>query len=219
MTDFQLTKICRDCKRELPLESFHKNKGCKDGVRPECRECVHKKRIEYYARTREKSQAYSRNYYHENAEHVKSYVKKHAERNKLKNRERLKRWREANREKLLVDKRNDYMINKEKYAERSRQYQKQHPEYGRISHHRRRAQTKGVSGTFTAQQLLAKFDYFGWRCYLCHTSLSFKDLELDHRKPLALGGSNWIANIAPACQKCNQTKGNKTESEFRAITA
>jgi hypothetical protein len=33
------TKKCSVCGRELPREEFHKNKRCKDGLMPFCKEC------------------------------------------------------------------------------------------------------------------------------------------------------------------------------------
>ena len=44
-------------------------------------------------------------------------------------------------------------------------------------------------------------------------------LEPDHRVPLARGGTNFIANILPACRRCNAEKHTMTEDEFRARLA
>lgn len=35
----ETTKKCSMCGRELPVEEFHKNKRCKDGLMPFCKEC------------------------------------------------------------------------------------------------------------------------------------------------------------------------------------
>jgi len=42
---------------------------------------------------------------------------------------------------------------------------------------------------------------------------------VDHRIPLARGGDNTIANILPACGRCNRRKHLMTEEEFRARLA
>lgn len=44
-------------------------------------------------------------------------------------------------------------------------------------------------------------------------------LQVDHRIPLALGGTNTIENILPACPRCNARKHLMTEAEFRARLA
>lgn len=44
-------------------------------------------------------------------------------------------------------------------------------------------------------------------------------LQVDHRIPLARGGSNSIDNILPACGRCNRRKHLMTEAEFRARLA
>lgn len=35
----ETTKKCSTCGRVLPVEEFHKNKRCKDGLMPFCKEC------------------------------------------------------------------------------------------------------------------------------------------------------------------------------------
>ena len=37
------TKICKKCGRELPLDNFYKDNGCKDGYKSTCKECTKKK--------------------------------------------------------------------------------------------------------------------------------------------------------------------------------
>lgn len=44
------TKVCRRCGRELPLESFAKNKSRQDGLQESCRECMAAYNREYRTR-------------------------------------------------------------------------------------------------------------------------------------------------------------------------
>ncbi|MEK6226560.1 MAG: HNH endonuclease signature motif containing protein [Chloroflexota bacterium] len=44
-------------------------------------------------------------------------------------------------------------------------------------------------------------------------------LEIDHRVPLARGGTDSIDNILPACGPCNRRKHAMSEEEFRARLA
>lgn len=53
-------------------------------------------------------------------------------------------------------------------------------------------------------------------CAYCGTPLSFKEMEVDHVIPLALGGADSLENWVPACHVCNQFKGHSRLEEFRA---
>lgn len=70
----------------------------------------------------------------------------------------------------------------------------------------RRARVKNAQGVLTAISIQSRFDLYGNRCAYCH-----KDgiLTIDHVKPLILGGSNWPANIVPACSGCNSGKQHR----------
>jgi 5-methylcytosine-specific restriction endonuclease McrA len=68
--------------------------------------------------------------------------------------------------------------------------------------------------SFTPAEWLATLKSHEGRCTYCgDTTL----IEIDHRIPLIRGGSNLIANIVPACRRCNRRKGTLTETEFRAL--
>ena len=67
----------------------------------------------------------------------------------------------------------------------------------------RRAQAKGFH---TAAQWLDRVHYFGWRCRYCHTDLNDATLTKDHTIALFCGGTNWPANLVPACAACNYKK-------------
>jgi 5-methylcytosine-specific restriction endonuclease McrA len=84
--------------------------------------------------------------------------------------------------------------------------------YVRLSAHRRRAAAGGEFIQVEDWQRLIK-KYKG-RCAYCN-ELS-PSIEADHRIPLSRGGRNTIANIVPACRRCNRRKRTKTDTEFRA---
>lgn len=47
-----------------------------------------------------------------------------------------------------------------------------------------------------------------FRCHICEQGYSPVDpWEIDHVLPLALGGTNHVANLALAHRSCNQAKG------------
>lgn len=75
----------------------------------------------------------------------------------------------------------------------------------RISKPRRRALETTAHGEVTAEKLQARIDYYGRQCWMCRAPWTC----IDHVKPLAQGGSNWPANLRPACTPCNASKHNR----------
>jgi 5-methylcytosine-specific restriction endonuclease McrA len=70
---------------------------------------------------------------------------------------------------------------------------------------RRRARKRAAEGSHTVDELKALFQRQRGKCAYCGVSIR-NGYHIDHVIPLARGGSNWIANIALACAKCNLTK-------------
>ncbi|TSA28616.1 hypothetical protein D4R71_00495 [bacterium] len=52
-------------------------------------------------------------------------------------------------------------------------------------------------------------------CIYCLNPTTFGKDTLEHKQPLSRGGTNKRDNLAIACHKCNSSKGNKTEEEYR----
>lgn len=80
-------------------------------------------------------------------------------------------------------------------------------ERGRLSDlanaHVRLARKRGAPGRATPDQLTARWNYYGGRCWMCFAEAK----EFDHVIPLAGGGPNWPSNLRPACSPCNLRKG------------
>ena len=137
-----------------------------------------------------------------NKEYVKSYMQKYRAENKQKSAEQEKQYRQQNHAR---------------YQQWWREWDKANPEKVRVKHHKRRARLLGNGGAFTADELSERFEAQEGRCYYCGRLLyaSFdRDIHVDHKTPLARGGSNEISNIALACSACNFSKGAKTEEEY-----
>lgn len=65
-----------------------------------------------------------------------------------------------------------------------------------------------------AVKALAMLKTYG-RCAYCGKKLGDENLTFDHIIPYSQGGQNSIDNLYPACQACNQMRGNKSIEEFR----
>lgn len=105
-------------------------------------------------------------------------------------------------------------------AEKTRQHaiDKPHFQAARIEKRRERLAAVGAitrSEEVTIVRALVEKD--GQICFYCRKPLTLfgeKD-ALDHKTPLAKGGTNDLSNFALACFKCNQEKHNKTVDEYR----
>lgn len=87
----------------------------------------------------------------------------------------------------------------------------------RLRRHRDRAAARGVPHRpYTEADVWAKT---GGRCHLCGRALDRGAWHLDHVLPLARGGPDVLANVAPACPPCNMAKGARVvklpEGELR----
>ena len=96
--------------------------------------------------------------------------------------------------------------------ERERDWVRRNPDRRRAKAHRRRSREANAEGFWTADEWAALVEVHWNACAYCGR---FRPLTVDHRIPLARGGSNWIWNLLPACSSCNRKKGARTEWEFR----
>jgi ATP adenylyltransferase len=53
------------------------------------------------------------------------------------------------------------------------------------------------------------------RCALCGATNKERLLDVDHIKPRSKGGKNEYENLQVLCSKCNRSKGNKDDTDFR----
>ena len=173
------TKICIDCKKELPATSeyFGKHKTCKDGLRNQCKEC--KKKY---------SDKYNKQYYKDNAEVAK---------------EKAKTYRENNKEKVKEGKKRYRLTHLEQERENKRLYCKQNKDKINNLNQKRKARKKKLISTLTSKQWNEIKIKFNNRCAYCGEE---KPLAQDHFIPLSKGGEYTVNNIIPACKNCNSSK-------------
>lgn len=97
-------------------------------------------------------------------------------------------------------------------------WRKKNPERFRITaanyRNNHRARKKNAPGIFRYIEWLEKCEFHGWKCFYCAATLNKKTVTMDHRKPISKGGSNWLANLVPACKSCNSRK--QANLEFKA---
>lgn len=60
------------------------------------------------------------------------------------------------------------------------------------------------------------FDMFNGHCAYCGACITFRGMQIDHKKPLAIGGEDVPENMLPACRSCNKYKHTLDVEGFRA---
>jgi 5-methylcytosine-specific restriction endonuclease McrA len=169
-------------------------------------EQILRERREDYAADPKKAQARITAWKAEHPEYFAQYWKRHY----LANRARLlaakKAYYESNKADMIERARRWAASNPEKRREIRRRYKQS--ERGRLVDlagvHVRMARKRNAPGRATAEQLIARWNYFGGRCWMCWGPAD----QWDHVIPLSRGGANWPSNLRPAC-RCNQRKGAK----------
>lgn len=100
-----ITRVCRKCGQEKPLEEFAKNKGCVLGRTHTCKQCEAERYRKWRAANSEKRWEYNRKWRAANPEKIREIHHKWREANTEKERQRYRKWYAANTEKLLEMKR------------------------------------------------------------------------------------------------------------------
>lgn len=138
-------------------------------------------------------------------------------------RQRAKDYATRNREKVAAYQRRYAEANAQAKRDYFRAYNAERREYrlqwlrenaatpaGRLrrraSGQKRRAAIRSSPGSCSPEQFQGRWDYFGGLCWMCGKEAN----SVDHVIPLARGGSNWPANLRPACGPCNSAKGARS---------
>lgn len=196
-----MIKTCKRCAIEQPLENFHKSSWNKvDGRQDWCKPC---RKIQA-EKTRDKDLERYRQWYCDNKDHVLDQNAK---------------WREAHPDQVRVMKRvqrkRAYARDPEKHRHRSRDYNRKNPDVVWVRHMRKLTEKwdcQDISATYA--DWLDVLEHYGSKCYYCGAD---EKPYTEHKTPLARGGAHSKTNIVPACNRCNVSKGQLTEAEFRDV--
>ncbi len=211
-------KWCEKGKHFVCRSEFYSAAKRKDGLMTTCQSCLKK----YINQNIEVVKKRRKSYYARNRDLIikRSYL--NYKQNKYKILGRQKAYNQVNKDTIQQRKKHYYQnnfANNEEYRAKTRAYREKHAQ--RISVYKQRGFAKlrsvrqNIKGEFSLDQWLLKIEFHGYCCYLCGKSLQGKKFHLEHRIPLSRGGTNFLANVAPSCVRCNLSKGNKTEFEFR----
>lgn len=232
------TKVCSTCKTEKPRSDFSKKSRMKDGLNCQCKECCAKSFKKYYEANHAAQLERSAKWARENPVPPELAKQRHAdywarnreaiaERRKAQyavdarlreqNVTRAKLWYEKNKERQSQYMKEHYARNHEQIKQRVRAYElanaERVKEWGRIKQNKRRARLVEAGGQYTIDDIKRLLQLQRCKCANCGTSIK-KKYHIDHRIPVAKGGSNHISNIELLCPSCNLRKSAKLPHEF-----
>lgn len=129
------------------------------------------------------------------------------------NRERVKKWKrddyERNGHKTRAKHAEWYAADPERFVRRVVDWQRRNPDLVRLRAGRYKARKFAAAvGEVTPDGLMGKLAYWGWACHLCGGEFG-EPTDWDHVKPLAKGGAHMLANLRPACDRCNSRKRHR----------
>lgn len=223
-------KQCRVCKAELPLDRFSKSRVNSDGLRNDCKGCdAERKRI----KSLELKQRSDEQIPYPNDKKC-TYCKQVLPADKFsKNRSRLdglhnvcrdcnseyeRDYRKSNWDELSEKRRRRERLNPEMVRARRHRWEASHPEQHRAIRNaifrKRYARKVASNGQHSAKDVELQFQSQKGLCWWCGLPLDPNNYHVDHRIPLAKGGSNDARNICIAHPKCNQEKHNKMPWEY-----
>lgn len=111
------------------------------------------------------------------------------------------RWKERNPERVRAYSKKYWAEHKESEYAKFRDYMT--PERNAYYLRLRRDRKRGAVGDCSLEQLRARIAYYGGLCWMCGAEAD----TIDHVIPISGGGTEWPANLRPACRSCNSSKG------------
>lgn len=223
-------KTCSKCKQEFPQtgEHFSPDKtNKKTGLKAYCKRCGSEMSIRYYEKHRVEVLEKKRVHRIENHD---AYVERDRQRYQDTieyQHQRHADYRQRNREKRRISRRNWYVRNMEHAKAYARQYHQEHIEERRAyarnyyrSHYEeriayaksynagRRALEAAQGKGYTAAEVRLQHRSQHGKCWHCG-KLVGRRYHVDHLIPLRKGGKHDASNIVIACPLCNLSKKDK----------
>jgi 5-methylcytosine-specific restriction endonuclease McrA len=226
---------CSCCGAWKPIGSFYKLKHGRGGTQSQCKECMKKRTrqwtLENPGKARatanrwqrdnpDKARAAARRWYTENLDKARAGARRWREENPGKARAAVRRWQKKNPDKVRDAVKRWQKENPGKVRAAASRWQKENPDKARaitkrwreenpdkvlVLATRRRARLLGAAGySYTkARHVHDRWSLWGGRCWVCGAPA----VATDHVIALAVGGTNYPANLRPICKRCNSQKG------------
>ncbi|QQS53277.1 MAG: HNH endonuclease [Candidatus Competibacteraceae bacterium] len=75
------------------------------------------------------------------------------------------------------------------------------------------AKSKSRKGSLSSKVRFQVFSRDGYRCIYCGATGAETALHIDHKVSVADGGTDEMANLATACERCNLGKGARSVTD------
>jgi 5-methylcytosine-specific restriction endonuclease McrA len=152
-------------------------------------------------------------YYAARRKHIIARVAAYTARNAGAVKRYQDRYRKKNRTRQKKLARRHYRENRAAYMSRAAIWRTAHPQVSLAITRRRRRRLRIAAGSYTCADVDRIFQRQQGKCVGCQCRL--KRFEVDHKKPLSRGGSNFPRNLQLLCKPCNRSKHAKTMAEWR----
>ena len=218
------SKTCTKCRQIKTLADFHKASDSKDGYRANCKECKRsqrsKSRFANHEIVLQKEAAYrDANRSAINANKTVRYAanpEKHREQaranyNPATQKKRSAIYRLNNPQKIIDNNYRYRQNNLEKVKAEAKKWRALNKVKLANYENERRARMH-ANGVFKISKKELTKLYSSPVCFYCQEPTD--DIQMDHVIPIKKGGTHSIGNLVPACAGCNQSKLNKTITEW-----
>lgn len=192
-------KACTLCKQTLPASSFGQTPRIKSGLQPGCKACLAAQRREKRNVDIEAFRAWQREYYRDNADHMRQHARACYHADPAKFNARSKSYYEKDRQRGI-----DWA-----FASRKR----------RPEHYRELARCQSIARRALIKGGATSLETRAWKraqkkvCHWCAKRCA-KDFHIDHIMPLARGGRHELHNLCIACPDCNHRKHARDPIEW-----
>lgn len=238
--DSTTMKCCTKCGETKPLGMFPLSKQSKDGHKPHCKACNSAYQREYAKTHKEQRRAYDAIWREKNREselkRFADYRERNRERLRVRGREKYHasaekqaeyRRRPENKARKTAYDKARYWADLERSRSIRRQYRIKYPDRVAESDRKKRANRErrlpieqnmralraGAPGKHTAEDIALQMKSQNGKCWWCGKQIKGK-YHVDHRVPIARGGSNDPGNLVISCPTCNLRKHDKLPQEW-----
>lgn len=228
------SKKCTKCGQIKPatVEYFRAEKRTTVGMQSKCRDCER----EYRRQFRAENPGLDREYYEANKHWLLPKMNEAAKVRRRDNRDEAlatqRSWRANNLDKARKYQNDFYARNRESERKRLQEYYEKNPnkrkeanarieewrrrnrEQSRSYVRNRRAKLKSSGGTHNGEDIKRLISGQKGCCWWCGRKIPLGRHHVDHRIPIARGGSNGPENLVISCAPCNHKKSSKMPWEM-----